>query len=739
MKVRSHLALLATAVLLPMILVSALALSMMLDAEREAQLRSMREAVRGTSVAVDREWGFAEGTARALRTSVLLDQGNLAGFYQQAKAATAGGTHEIALIDESGQQLFNTARAFGVPIATPVAAGRQRIDAVLKNDVGTISNLVLGRATSQFITTFELPLTTVSGKRYVLSHWYYARHFSQAFPSKGIPASWLIAIFDREGRTIVRNRGPQEFEGKLPNADLLAPILAGDQPLIRNRSRDGQKLYTALQRSPISGWTVAVGVPEDEIEMAARRSVTIMATGLLMAILFGLACAVLIGRRLVHAIDGAAASAVQLGRHAVPIWSRSRIDEIDALQQVLHQAGRVLQQSDAELAALMQAAKDARTLAEGQNRAKDDFLAMLGHELRNPLSAITAGISVFDAAGASDAIRLRAREAIRRQCGLLTSIVDELLDASRVMNGKVVLSKRRIDLRLAAQACLNAMEMRGVTQGYRVVTSLEPAFVDADPIRLDQIINNLLENAFKYTAPGGEIEVGVRHDGDSALLSVEDSGIGIAPELLPTLFDVFVQGPAALDRAKGGLGIGLSLVRAMVLQHGGTVNVASDGEGRGSCFVVRLPLSSLQEAETVQPVRQHQAHAATVLVVDDNHDAREMLSTMLSIVGYTTVEAGSGAAALAMAPTAMAQVAIVDIGMPDINGYDVARRLRADPVTAGMALIALTGYGQESDRARALEAGFDLHLTKPVDFDMLHETLGRICNDPVAGKRPLST
>ena len=729
MKVRSHLALLATAVLLPMVLVSALALSMVLDAERDAQLRSLREAVRGTSVAVDRQWGVAEGSARALRTSVLLERGDLAGFYQQAKTAIAGQGHHIALIDENGQQLFNTVRTFGAPIATPVPSGRQRIDGVLEKGVGTISNLVMGRATNQFITTFDLPLTTSSGQRYVLSHWYYARHFSQAFPTKDIPPSWLMAIFDREGRTIVRNRGPQEFEGKLPNADLLAAIRSGDQPLIRNRSRDGLQLYTALQRSPISGWTVAVGVPEDEIEMAARRSVTIMAAGLLAAILFGLGCAVLIGRRLVRAIDGAAASAAQLGQHVVPVWSRSRVDEIDALHQVLHRAGRVLQQSDAELVSLMQAAKDARVLAESQNRAKDDFLAMLGHELRNPLSAITAGIALFDAAGATDEARLRARNAIRRQCGLLTNIVDELLDASRVMNGKVVLSKRRIDLSQAAQACLTSMEVRGVTQGYCLVTSLEPAFIDADPTRLDQIINNLLENAFKYTMPGGQVELRVGHADGSAVLSVSDSGIGIGAELLPTLFDIFVQAPAGLDRANGGLGIGLSLVRAMVLQHGGAVAVSSPGEGRGSTFTVRLPLSALQEPELAQIAPPNHIQTGTVLVVDDNQDAREMLSTMLSISGYTVLEAADGASALTMVQSAMPKVAIIDIGLPDMNGYDVAHRLRGNPATAAITLIALTGYGQASDRAQALAAGFDRHLTKPVDFDTLFDALGRMCAD----------
>lgn len=726
MKIRAHLAVQSIALLAPILLLAGYAILTLLNAERTAQLRSIREAAHATSVSSDREWSYSRGSLEALKTSVLLDRGNLAGLYAQLQIANPEKDRYTALLDATGQQQFNTVMPLGTPIGLPTPSSSARVASILKSNAAQVSNVVEGRATGRYVVAFEMPVTTSSGKQYVLSQWIYARQFARVFPRKGVPPEWLFAIFDREGRTIVRSKGPEQFEGKLPRDDLLKAILRGESDYIRNTSRDGIKLYTVLERSPTSGWTVAVGVPEEIIESAARRTVFLIAFGLVATLVIGIGSAVFFGRRLVKAIGLAERSAVLLSVQEIPVLARSHVDEIDSLQRNLHQVGMALHEFEGERAALMKLANDAQHKAELQNQAKDDFLAMLGHELRNPLSAINAGIALMNAPGVGATQASRAREAIRRQSGLLTRIVDELLDASRVMHGKVSLAKKPLDLGAAVKACFDSLELRGVTTRHRVALDTVAVMVEADPTRLDQIINNLLDNAFKYTPEGGTINVSVKERDGNAQLTIIDSGVGIDSELMPRLFDVFVQGPASLDRAKGGLGIGLSLVRAMVLQHGGTVTAESSGAGRGSTFVVRLPLAtSINPTTSVLPTVVA-TRAGPILVIDDNDDARDMLCEMLTLSGYAVVQAATGTEGIALAGNGPLLTAIVDIGLPDVSGYDVAMQLRSDPHTAHMHLIALTGYGQQSDRDRAREAGFDAHMTKPVDFEALFKILGSI-------------
>ena len=391
--------------------------------------------------------------------------------------------------------------------------------------------------------------------------------------------------------------------------------------MLRNESRDGIALYTVLSRSDRSGWTVAVGVPVHVVEAAARNAVLMSGAGLLAALLCAFAAAYLFGQRLVRALDNAVRATTALGKGEAPVLERSPIDEVGRLELALIEAGRALRASSAERDFLLADARQARSVAESQNRAKDDFLAMLGHELRNPLSATMSGVSLLEQPVGADT-SARARAAIRRQCDLLVNIVDELLDASRVMTGKVSLTRQVLDLGAAVRACMDAAAMRGAGRAHICSANLESVLVDADPTRLEQIINNLLDNAFKYTPEGGKVDVTVRKERGFAVLDVRDSGVGIDSELLPKIFDVFVQGEASIDRAKGGLGIGLAVVKSMAAQHGASVSAASAGPGMGSTFTVRFARASAQAAPQVRAVAAVAPGSATVLVIDDNDDAR---------------------------------------------------------------------------------------------------------------------
>ncbi len=362
--------------------------------------------------------------------------------------------------------------------------------------------------------------------------------------------------------------------------------------------------------------------------------------------------------------------------------------------------------------------------AERKSHAKDEFLAMLGHELRNPLSAISSASSLIGMTGANAETVTRAKQIIQRQSQHLSRIVDDLLDLSRAMSGKILLARKPTDMSNLVSGCLETFRATGRTASYRFSVDLAPGWVDGDPTRLEQITSNLLDNALKYTPSGGSIDINLAQSGEDVVLTVRDSGVGIPAELLPHVFDVFVQGAISIDRAQGGLGIGLSLVRRLVELHGGSVSAESEGSGNGSTFMIRLPAT---QPVVATPVAQQSlgdnSGKPSVLLIEDNDDGREMMATMLAAHGFPVATAADGlqgvAAALAECPAA----ALVDIGLPGIDGYEVARRLRRDPATRGIRLIALTGYGLAEDQRRVLEAGFDQHLVKPVGMDQLLEAL----------------
>ncbi len=362
--------------------------------------------------------------------------------------------------------------------------------------------------------------------------------------------------------------------------------------------------------------------------------------------------------------------------------------------------------------------------AERKSHAKDEFLAMLGHELRNPLSAISSASSLIGLAGANSETVSRAKQIIQRQSQHLSRIVDDLLDLSRAMSGKILLARKPIDLANLVSGCLETFRATGRTAGYRFSVDLAPAWVDGDPTRLEQITSNLLDNAIKYTPAGGNIDIHIEQTADEVVLTVRDSGVGIPAELLPHVFDVFVQGAISIDRSQGGLGIGLSLVRRLVELHGGSVSAQSEGCGNGSAFMIRMPRT---EPAVVPQAPQHSLGDNTgkpsVLLIEDNDDGREMMATMLAAHGFPVAQAADGLQGVAAAVSGLPAAALVDIGLPGIDGYEVARRLRRDPATAGIRLIALTGYGLAEDQRRVLEAGFDQHLVKPVSMDQLLEAL----------------
>jgi PAS domain S-box-containing protein len=369
----------------------------------------------------------------------------------------------------------------------------------------------------------------------------------------------------------------------------------------------------------------------------------------------------------------------------------------------------------------------AEALAEA-NRRKDELLAMLGHELRNPLSPIRSAVEIMRLRGSDDPEVQRCRDVIDRQVAHLTRLVDDLLDVARVTRGKLRLRREPVELERLVEQAVETVRLFIEEHRHRLSVKVEggPIWLDADPTRISQVVANLLHNAAKFTEPEGRIELDVRTEGAEAVIRVRDTGAGIPPELLPHVFDLFTQGSRTMDRTQGGLGIGLTLVHRLVELHGGSVRVHSDGVGTGSEFVIRLPTVAAAEVPDTgqsEPAAKQAPRPMQILVVDDNIDAASTLAQVLQLWGHSARAAYGGREALEVALAQRPGVILLDIGLPDIDGYEVARRLRGQPDLNGVCLIALTGYGQERDKQLAQEAGFNGHLTKPVDLAALQRLI----------------
>jgi signal transduction histidine kinase/ActR/RegA family two-component response regulator len=412
---------------------------------------------------------------------------------------------------------------------------------------------------------------------------------------------------------------------------------------------------------------------------------------------------------------------------AMVVWDRHKYEQELVLARrnaetalaERREAERALQQSRDALRQVNEQLSEA-------DRRKDEFLATLAHELRNPLAPMRNVLEILRLKELRDPQLHWARDVLQRQVGHMTQLVDDLLEVSRITQGKLQLRLQPVELEPLVQAALETVRpaLQAAEHRFELVLPQQPVWLQADPVRLTQVLVNLLGNAVKYTPQGGHVALCTRCEGAEVVIDVADNGIGIAAEHLARVFEMFSQLEPALERAHGGLGIGLALVRGLVALHGGTISASSPGLGLGSVFTVRLPLlKSEPVADEPEPDLPGAGTARRVLVVDDNRDAAQSIAMLLQMSGHAVSTAFDGESALQEAVRWQPEVVLLDIGLPDINGYEVAQRLRQQPGGRGLLLVALTGWGHEQDRRAALQAGFDQHLTKPVDPSALFALL----------------
>ena len=709
----------AAAVLLPVVLASVIALEKIREGERKAELRGLQETVRATALIVDREAQGSLSALAALGNSTYLRTENFRAFYDQAAALDRKPDVWTLLLDDQGRQILNTIVPFGSPAPQPVS--RERVAQVLATGKPLVTDLIQGPVTGKLLTTIYVPVKVAGGRSFVVAQAFSVDHWRQVALHQQVPPEWIVAVIDHQGKFISRSHRATELVGRQARPELVAAAAAARSGSLRHSTVEGIDVYDAFDHSGLTGWTIAVAAPVELVDAPARRAMLLALAGLALAVLAAMLTAAAFGQRFIRAIEGAGRAAVALGRGEQPVTQRTALKEVDALNLALVGAGQLLdaerrsrQAAEGERERLLASEMSAREAAQAQNIAKDQFLAMLGHELRNPLAAISGAISLLEMSDLEPERAGRYRDIIRRQNRHLAHIINDLLDVSRLMAGKITLERQPLNLADCTTRSVEALRATERAIGFRIVVRAAPVWVDGDPVRIEQILNNLITNALKFSPSGSEVQVDVHEENDRAVVTVQDFGAGMRAELLSQVFEPFFQGPQPANRTQTGLGIGLALVRQLAQLHGGDVSASSPGQGQGSRFSFWLPRISACAGE---PSRAGlvASRPRTLVYVEDNDDARATMAELLRTYGYQVVEVPDGKSVLAAVLATKPDAVLLDIGLPDIDGYEVARCLRADPSTRHVPLIALTGYGQVRDQQAAVLAGFDLHLVKPIE------------------------
>ncbi|WNG15843.1 ATP-binding protein [Cystobacter fuscus] len=724
---RWHLVRLVSGTLLPAVAFAAVVAFQLARLERGAVERRAVNSARALAESFEREMSGSIQALQALAESDRLDRGELESFQVECErvSRTQPSWRHVLLLSPEGQPLVNTAYAFGT--ALPALAERESFARVLETRQPLVGSLVVGRgARKQLAFPVRVPVLREGVLRYVLSAVITPQSLAGVVDSPSSDSGeWTRVLVDEAGTVVARTREPERFVGRTATPPFLEKTRAVFEGMYADVSMDGESVYVAFSHSSPSGWTAAIVSPRRLLDAPVWDSMLAVGGLGLVFLLVSAGGAWVFSRRLERSISEASAAAAALAeghpRHVDP----SSVRELARLGEALERSRQLLHERERERDAHLANAEAARAEAVAAARAKDEFLAMLGHELRNPLAPIVSSLELLRRRGLA---RTPEHEVISRQLRHVVRLVDDLLDVARITRGQLSLRREPLELASvvtrAVEAASPLIEQRRHALEVHVPSSGLLVLADAD--RLTQVVANLLTNAARYTPSGGHIRLWAHdHEGGIAL-GVEDDGQGIPPELRSRIFEPFVQGPRSLDRSEGGLGIGLALVRSLVEAHGGHVELHSEGPGRGSTFTLWLPRHVQAELPVLEVVRNasvsHTAapeHAMRVLVVDDNVDAAEALAELLGLSGYEVAVAHDWAGALSRVEDFRPEMALLDIGLPEVDGYGVAERIRERLGQASPVFAALTGFGQETDRARSAAAGFRRHFVKPIDIDEL--------------------
>jgi len=714
----ARLSALPVAIVLPTLAFAAALLYALWSAQQSELRRELQHTAHTLSVALDRELGGSIRELERIAESPLLKSDRLADFHDYAVRIVSERRQfrNLVLFDLAGQQTMNALVPFGSSL--PVIR-RTVEEQVVNSGKAAISDIVPNAVNGAPSISVAVPVKVDGVLRGVLTATLDQDDLSRLLAEQQSRAGGIATIIDRTQRLIARSRDAGKFFGREAPDYFTRMTAATERGSASSRSLEGEPIIAAWEKLPF-GWTVAIGIPSGAYVSSLAKSIYALAALGFLLLAVAVLGVVFFSRRVRRELAEISGQAHRLASgDQVPARKFTYL-ELDDVYGAMRDASHRLAELLGSLRNSEAVARERLAALEQGDRRKDAFLAMLAHELRNPLAPIRTAAETLRVQPSDARTIARAREVIARQVLHLSRLVDDLLDVSRITQGKIVLHPILLDLRTVVSVSVHSAMALAVHRQQAIAWEepLEPIWIEGDLVRLTQIVDNLLSNALKFSASNRQVNVWLEVDEGRAVLTVHDQGAGIPPDLLNRVFDMFVQGDESLERTSGGLGLGLTLVRELARLHGGDVEVTSDGRGRGATFTVRLPLSDRAPDRVVPPLetapqRLHEARGR-VLVVDDNHDAAEALAWILEPLHEVQI-AHDGRAAVERAQNFHPDVVLLDIGLPVLNGYQVAEELRKSADTSNCVIIAITGYGQASDRERALQSGFDFHLVKPAE------------------------
>jgi signal transduction histidine kinase/ActR/RegA family two-component response regulator len=685
--------------------------------EQERQ-RAQTETVRLMAAAVDGALGSTIERlsifARLWVSSGLSD----AAIQTQAREALGANADWRGIVgfDSAGRAVLRT----DAPLGESSAATSQ-IDVwspVFAEKKAVISELLFDPVRKEYGIAVGVPVVRNGSVVYALVANLDLGWYDRLLTKQGQPDGAVAGLIDRNYKFVARSFEGEERRGGDPTPQFIEDVKVRPEAVARYTNLNGTAVYTAWTRTR-HGWLVGFATPSAPVDNAFWDHLLVFGFVWLSAMAIGVLYAFSKGRVIARSLESLEAQAenISAGKRIGQLPD-ANVEEVNRALRALEKASELLQTTMRERDRSFETEREARAVAEAANQAKDEFLAMLGHELRNPLAAVmTATTIVRNEHRTAEQLDF-AVGVIERQSWNLKRLIDDLLDVARAMTGKIVLERRPIDLAAAARHVVTTLSTAEQFEDRQVKPEVTSIWVDGDQTRIEQVISNLLINAARYSSSGGQIELSVRREGSEAVLEVKDDGQGIAREDLPRVFELFFQAPVATNRAGSGLGIGLTLVRRLARMHGGEATAHSEGRGKGATFTVRLPAIAAPERAMLGAHVARARHVGTVLVVEDNDDTRESLAVALELHGYRVLQSGDGAQALELLRSRRPPIAVLDIGLPGLDGYELARHARAE-FGREITLIALTSYGATRDADEARRAGFDHHLTKPVDVNEL--------------------
>jgi signal transduction histidine kinase/CheY-like chemotaxis protein len=741
---RRILALLVLATMLPLGLFAGLLVTMSWRQQIAVVDRQNVDNARAIAVAVDKEVESTVDSLEVLAAIEELQRADLAAMRALAVRLISRqpGWHAVLLSDRTGRLLVNASNGSH----PPPAPGMDWAGEVLRTQRPAVTDLFRDPASGRYYVIVAIPVMGEGALQFVLGAQVRSTIFSEVLSRQKLPPNGVVTLIDRAHHIVARTRNEDQYVGQLPAQSFHEAATRMSEGSWRSVLLEGQPSYSALSRSALTGWTIGVGLPADEIDGPIRRSMWALAAVGIVMLLAGLACALLLGQMIVRALGNAAQSARALASSEPLPEQRSPIGEIEELSAGLRDAAAILtkrlyerdqaeaarMRASAEREQALAAEQAARGEAEAASRSKDEFVATISHELRTPLNAMFGWVRLLRGGSLDENGRARALEVIERNTRAQAQLIEDLLDMSRAIRGNLRLDVQETDLCAVVHAAVDALRPSASEKRLTLnATCPEKATVLGDQARLQQIVWNLITNAIKFTPAGGRVDVGIDVSGAEAIVSVTDTGIGIDPEFLPHVFERFSQAGAPDKSSRGGLGLGLSLVRHLVELHRGNVAAFSAGRGQGTRFEVHLPVvvpadpPATADAEVTAPQQEQtpSLEGVRVLAVDDDGDTLDLLRTALAQAGAEVTVARSLREALDVMETRDFDVLLSDIAMPNGSGYDLVRAVRMNPLAIRIPAIAVTGQNRPEDHRLAMSAGFDYHLAKPFELARLIKTV----------------